>query len=334
MSSLPDVTRFFHPVLEARQLGGGPVGVSIAGRRFALWRDGSGRPAAVADECPHRRAPLSRGRVRPDGRLGCGYHGWNFDAEGRGRSPSQPGLTNCDTISYQVVERFGYLWLAARETPISRFPAVGWEGFTQAGSFTTLFRAPLPVALDNFSEDEHFPYVHFFLGWNETGLDELEFEAKSFDDRTEVQYRGPQRPSPWLPLLGVKKGDIYQNEWVTRFDPVHAVFTFHWFDRKTGVERPLVVRTGVFMVPETEITTRFQVLVFVKIGPSIYRGLRPLINRALIIVGRQDVGYDARWVAHMAETRSDLEGMRLGKFDKPVIRNRKLLRTLYWGDSG
>jgi phenylpropionate dioxygenase-like ring-hydroxylating dioxygenase large terminal subunit len=329
--TLPDVTRYFHPILAARDLAQKPKRVVIAGRRYALWRDAAGRAAAVDDACPHRLAPLSLGRVRPDGRLACGYHGWNFDAEGRGRSPSQPSLTHCDTRSYQVVERYEYLWLAARDTPESAFPALGWDGFELAGSFAERFEAPLYVALDNFSEDEHFPFVHFFLGWNEEGLASVEYEAENFDDRTEVRYRGPQRPSPWLPLLGVSAGDRFQNEWVTRFDPVHAVFTFHWFSRRTGEERPLVVRTGVFMVPETERSTMFHVLVFAQVRSAAFRLIRPIVHRTLVEVGRRDVACDARWVATMAHLSPSIEGMRLGRFDKPVIRNRKLLDRIYWG---
>ncbi len=185
------VMRFFHPVAPSRSLKKGPVRVQIAGQKFALWRDGSDRAAAVADACPHRKAPLSQGRVRPDGRLACSYHGWHFDAEGRGCSPSQPKLTRCDTAAYQVVEKFGYLWLSERDTPASTFPLTRWDGFDLAGSFSTLFQAPLHVALDNFSEDEHFPFIHFFLGWNEDGVSRLEFKAQNYDDRTEVLYRGP-----------------------------------------------------------------------------------------------------------------------------------------------
>jgi phenylpropionate dioxygenase-like ring-hydroxylating dioxygenase large terminal subunit len=330
MSELSDITRFFHPVLAAARLRNGPVRVEVAGRKYALWRDASGAAAAVVDACPHRLAPLSRGNVRADGRLACAYHGWNFDSSGNGRSPSQPTL-RCDTVSCRIIEKHGYLWLASRQTPVSALPSIGWDGFDLAGSFEALFPAPLHVALDNFSEDEHFPYVHFFLGWNEGGLAEVEFEAKNFDDRTEVLYRGPQRPSPWLPLLGVKKGDRFQNEWVTRFDPVHAVFTFHWFDARTGAERPLVARTAVFMVPETSTTTRFHTFIFVRIGPSLYRLIKPIVRRATMFIGRRDVACDARWIANVADTPLELRGMRLGKFDKPLIRNRKLLSSIYWG---
>ncbi|MGH8609139.1 MAG: Rieske 2Fe-2S domain-containing protein [Gammaproteobacteria bacterium] len=46
-------------MLPSRSLKKGPVRVQIAGQKFALWRDGLGRAAPVADACPHRKAPLS-----------------------------------------------------------------------------------------------------------------------------------------------------------------------------------------------------------------------------------------------------------------------------------
>src|SRR5438105_12487392 len=154
---MPSLTRFFHPVLPSSALRGDrPAGVRIGGRGFALFRDAAGAPAAVADLCPHRNASLSgAGRVR-DGRLVCGYHGWSFDAHGGGRCLSQPSLQKCDTESFQLIERFGYLWLADRGVPAARLPALGWEGFQLAGSLTHLFECPLRTALDHFPEDEHF----------------------------------------------------------------------------------------------------------------------------------------------------------------------------------
>src|SRR5437667_9436241 len=100
----------------------------------------------------HRNASLSgAGRVRA-GRLVCGYHGWSLDAQGAGRCLSQPSLRNCDTESFQVIERFGYLWLADRNVPEDALPVLGWHGFPLAGSLSHLFECPLRIALDNFPE--------------------------------------------------------------------------------------------------------------------------------------------------------------------------------------
>jgi phenylpropionate dioxygenase-like ring-hydroxylating dioxygenase large terminal subunit len=273
--------------------------------------------------------------VRSDGRLACPYHGWNFDAEGHGRSPAQSTLNHCDTVAYQLVENYGYLWLAAKQTPISALPQLGWDGYEFVGAFSTLFKAPLHVALDNFSEDEHLPSVHNSLGWDEGGLSQVEFKAEIFSDRTEVHYKGPQRQSLWLPFLGVKAGDDFHNDWITRFDPVHAVFTIFWVEPKNGKQRPLNTRTAVFMVPETSSSTRFHTFIFFKIANEVlFRHFTPIIRWALLQAGRREIAADARFIVNVAGTPLELKGMHLGKFDKPVVHNRQLLQSLYFGNKG
>ena len=329
MESMPDITRFFHPVLAAKSLKRQPVRIELAGHAYVLFRDGEGEPAALLDRCPHRFAPLSKGRVGVDGRLACGYHGWNFDAEGHGRSPSQPALAKCDVRSFQVVERYDYLWMAARETPISALPEMEWENLEFAGSFSTVFETPVHVALANFSEDEHFPYVHTRLGWDDSHLQDISYEAENFDDRSEVRYRGPQRSSPIIRLLLVKPGDVFHNQWVTRFDPLRALFSFSWADRQTGALRPLKLKTMIYITPETASTTRFHVFLFANLEAPRLRFLMPIVKRAAVWMGWHEVQDDARFARYLADTPVEMKGMRLGKFDKPVIHNNKLLNSIY-----
>jgi phenylpropionate dioxygenase-like ring-hydroxylating dioxygenase large terminal subunit len=328
------ITRHWHPVLAASELGTKPVSVQIHHARLVLWRGPGGVPAAVYDKCPHREAPLSLGRVRPDGRLACGYHGWNFDAAGIGASPASPDLRHCDVRSYQVVERHGYLWVADRDVPESELPELSFDGFELAGAFTTRFPVPLHIALDNFTEDEHFPYVHRFLGWDEAHVGEVVYEAFNFDDHTEATYVGPQRPAPFLPLIGVKAGDHFHNHFCSRFGPVYTVYSSHWTDPATGRRRPIAAKTVPFMVPQGDRETLYHTFVFVGIDPSsLFASLRPVVRQ----VARRFVSYewerDAAWVARLADTATELKGLRLGRFDKTVIRNRKLLRTLYFGEA-
>lgn len=329
MDLMPDVTRFFHPALASKKLKRQPVRVELAGHAYVLFRDGEGVPAALLDRCPHRFAPLSKGRVRPDGRLACGYHGWNFDAGGHGRSPSQPTLAKCDVRSFQVVERYGYLWMAARETPSSEFPEMEWEGYEYAGAFSALFETPVHVALANFSEDEHFPYVHTRLGWDDTLLQNIAFEADNFDDRSEVRYWGPQRTSWVIRLLLVEPGDLFYNRWVTRFDPLRALFSFSWTDAKTGLERPIKLKIMIYITPETAKTTRFHVFIFVNLAAPRLRFLMPVVKKAAMAMGWYEVKDDMNFARHLADTPAEMKGMRLGKFDKPVIHNNKLLNSIY-----
>jgi phenylpropionate dioxygenase-like ring-hydroxylating dioxygenase large terminal subunit len=327
----PDVTRHFHPVLAASGLRDKPVRVEVAGKAFALFRDRSGRAGALLDRCPHRFSPLSKGRVRPDGRLACPYHGWNFDVDGHGCSPSQPSLKLCDVESFQVLERHGWLWLAAKDTSLDQFPELAGDEWDFAGAFSTPFAAPLHVAFDNFSEDEHTPWVHHFLGWHEENAGKIDFSAKNYDDRTEVSYAAPQRGSPWLPFLLVRRGDRFHNEWISRFSPVHTIYSIHWSDPRTGARRPVESRIAIFFVPETEKTTRLTTFVFSRLTVPWLRPLQPVIRRVGVRVAKNEVEDDARFIPTVAETPFDLKGMRLGLYDKPIIRNHKLLESIYYG---
>ncbi|MEW5854972.1 MAG: Rieske 2Fe-2S domain-containing protein [Myxococcota bacterium] len=327
---MAEVTRFFHPVLGAGRLGRRPVRVLLDEKPYVLFRDGTGQPAALRDACPHRLAPLSAGRVRPDGRLECVYHGWHFDAAGRGCSPTQPTLTRCDVESFQVVERLGYLWMASRETPRDAFPTVNWDGFEFAGAYSVRFQAPLHVCLDNFSEDEHVPFVHTRLGFDRKDLERVEFRADNFDDRTEVHYRAPQRSTRMLPFILLRHGDVFHNDWVTRFDPVHSVYTIWWTD-PSGNPRPFVTRAAIFMVPETARTTWFHVFSYVELADARFQLIKPMVKALAVILGRLEVMDDARFIPTVADTPVSMKGMRLGKYDKPLIHNRKLLQRIYRG---
>ncbi|QSQ12902.1 Rieske 2Fe-2S domain-containing protein [Myxococcus landrumensis] len=331
MERLPDVLGHFHPVLPVQSLGRKPVKVEVAGRGYVLFRDAQGRPAALADQCPHRFAPLSKGRVGSDGRLQCPYHGWRFDSEGRGFNPSQPDLRHCDVRSFQVAEHRGYLWLAHRETPLSALPELPLnDGYVFGGSFSTLFESPLHVAIDNFSEDEHTPYVHTRLGWDDPHAHQVDFEARNLEDRTEVVYQAPQRPAALMMLLGVYNGDAFRNEWVFRFDPVHAQYTVSWVSPK-GETRPFVTRANIFFVPETPTRTRLVVFSFLRCVQPLMRPLLPVAAKAARMLTAWEVRDDARFIPVVAGTPYSHKGMRLDRYDKPLVHQRRLLERIYFG---
>ncbi|WP_434043630.1 MULTISPECIES: Rieske 2Fe-2S domain-containing protein [Sorangium] len=320
--------------MPASKLGRKPVRVVLAGNAYALFRDEQGRPAALADACPHRLAPLSQGRVRPDGRLECPYHGWHFDAEGRGACPSQPSLTRCDTRSFQLVEQLGYLWLAHRDTPRSALPELDFssDGFEYAGTFSHLAPAPLHVIFDNSSEDEHTPFVHGRLGWTPEDAARIDFSCDVFEDRTEVKYSAPQRPSTLARLMLLQPGDTFHNQWVTRFSPVYTVYT-SWWTAQNGMERPVVARAGIFFVPETERTTFVRAFLFVKITDPRFRPLLPVVKSAAIALSWKEIRDDVKFIPHVADTPFEMKGMRLNKYDATLVHNHRLMRSIYFGET-
>ena len=58
-----------------------PFAVKMLNQSLVLFRKLDGSVVALEDSCPHRRLPLSKGRVVDD-TLECGYHGLRFDCSG------------------------------------------------------------------------------------------------------------------------------------------------------------------------------------------------------------------------------------------------------------
>jgi hypothetical protein len=188
------------------------------------------------------------------------------------------------------------------------------------------------VALDNFSEDEHTPFVHTRLGWDEPDTGAIEYSAENHEDRTEVHYRAPQRASWLVRLLLLKPGDFFHNDWVTRVDPVRTDYSIHW-KSPSGAPRPFHHHYTIFMVPETARTTRFHVFAFLKLVNPRFRPLMPVVRMAHRVLAWFEIRDDARFIPLVADTPYSMKGMRLGRYDKPLIHQRKLLERIYFAQA-
>lgn len=60
-----------------------PYRIQLLGKYYAVWKGHNGDWIAMDDECPHRLAPLSEGRIEDDGNLLCSYHAWRFNESGK-----------------------------------------------------------------------------------------------------------------------------------------------------------------------------------------------------------------------------------------------------------
>jgi phenylpropionate dioxygenase-like ring-hydroxylating dioxygenase large terminal subunit len=104
----------------ADELGDKPSARRICGDPVVLFRDGSGRAAALADRCCHRAAPLHLGSLVEAG-IQCGYHGLVFDATGRCVTiPGQKLIPqDAQVRSYPTVERDHLVWLWMGEATLA-----------------------------------------------------------------------------------------------------------------------------------------------------------------------------------------------------------------------
>src|SRR5438445_7919958 len=153
----------WNAVLQTANVRRKPVNVSVAGEQIVVFRTASGRLAAVADACPHRRMKLSQGTVVGE-KLRCHYHGWTYDCRGNGESPGSPKLHAC-TTSYDVRDDYGVVWVKSRGS-LAAFPELAPEGFFPICTLQHVIPAPLELAVDNFTEIEHSGTVHDTFGYD------------------------------------------------------------------------------------------------------------------------------------------------------------------------
>ena len=109
-----------------------PHRAKLLGEDLVLWFDSKdARWRCFEDACPHRRAPLSEGRVERDGTLLCAYHAWRFDGSGTCASIPQmrddSRATSCPRArarAFATREDHGLLWVWAcpDEDPGSTMP--------------------------------------------------------------------------------------------------------------------------------------------------------------------------------------------------------------------
>lgn len=69
------------PISYLEDIGNKAIPFRILGRNLVVWK-GESTWAVMEDECPHRRAPLSTGKVVDGCKIMCRFHGWQFDTAG------------------------------------------------------------------------------------------------------------------------------------------------------------------------------------------------------------------------------------------------------------
>jgi phenylpropionate dioxygenase-like ring-hydroxylating dioxygenase large terminal subunit len=72
-------------------IGRKPFRRIIMNEPVVFYRTEDGTPIALEDRCPHRRLPLSMGKLVGDDILQCHYHGLRFDRTGACVDASEAG---------------------------------------------------------------------------------------------------------------------------------------------------------------------------------------------------------------------------------------------------
>ncbi|APW41946.1 aromatic ring-hydroxylating oxygenase subunit alpha [Rhodoferax saidenbachensis] len=186
MDSADKENTLWHPVALAHEVAQAPLAVRLLDQAVVLWRDTAQQVHAWADQCPHRGAQLSLGRVCGD-RLECPYHGWQFGSIGQCvHVPALPQFVPPATHTartFSACERYGLVWVALQaDADEMHIPAFAAETDVQlrtvnCGPYDVATSAPRIV--ENFLDMAHFGFVHDgWLGMREaTAIDDYTVEA-------------------------------------------------------------------------------------------------------------------------------------------------------------
>lgn len=307
------------------------IKLTVLGKNLVLFRNAEGKPAALLDRCAHRFTPLSLGKLSDSKRVTCPYHGWSFDSEGNGYVPGETEKS-CRIPKFDILESHGYLWIG-NISAVGNLPKPPNDSDWQfSGTLNFEFKAPLHVVLDNFSEDEHFPYVHNVFGWDEKGAKDVVFNHRAVDNHIEVEYLGPQRHFPLMEFYMFPKNSLFKNHWKMEFQPLRFTFVSQMVKKTGEIISPAIVQTEIYFVPKNENETSMHIFLF-----THYRNktLAPILKLTMPFFKKligDDILKDVHFCEKIATIPLGTTGMVLRDYDQPIKKSRLLMDKIYFGN--
>jgi phenylpropionate dioxygenase-like ring-hydroxylating dioxygenase large terminal subunit len=259
---------YWYIAASSDEVGETPFARTILGEPVVLYRRSDGAPAALADRCCHRAAPLSLGRVDRDN-LECGYHGLTFAPDGRCvRVPGQNAIPPGARVrAYPVVERWRTIWLFMGDPELAdpeRIPDYHWFDWpgwvTPTGRFH--LKANYQRLIDNLLDFSHLQFVHRqTIGTD--AIADIPSKIQREDGAIEInRWILDSRPPPLFAKAGGFSGNV--DRWMNcrHTLPSSCVFDIGCAvagsgavhgDRSRGIE----IRSLHAITPETDETTHY-----------------------------------------------------------------------------
>jgi phenylpropionate dioxygenase-like ring-hydroxylating dioxygenase large terminal subunit len=161
----PVFRRFWYATVPVASLAEGPKPFTLLGEPIVLFLDREGKPACLEDRCCHRTAKLSKGWLR-DGNIVCGYHGWEYDRDGKlvniPQFPFEQAIPDARARSFRAVERYGYVFVAL-DDPIAEIPAFPEDkdpSYRRIHQFYERWETSSLRLMENSFDNAHFAFVH------------------------------------------------------------------------------------------------------------------------------------------------------------------------------
>ena len=237
-----------------------PFSRTILNHRIVFFRTGSGEAVALDNRCPHRYAPLDRGRVVGDN-IQCAYHGLQFNAAGKCvRAPDAGALPSGSIVrKFPLVERAAMLWIwmgdadAADPALIPDFnylqdPAFGWaDGYIYG-------KCNYQLIVDNLLDLSHSEFLHEMLaskGWTAANRQKVWLDGKTLNATNTCD------DTPILPIMKMARPELPDVGRTVMHERWDAPGLLRLSVEFYGEGRQIIIPSGHFVTPETNTSTHY-----------------------------------------------------------------------------
>ncbi len=178
---------YWLPVMVTSELpeaGDAPFPVEVCGERIVVFRDGSGKIGALAEQCCHRGASLLLGRVEDCG-IRCIYHGWKFAADGTVlETPNVTDQRFKDRFrarAYPIRDAGGLIWIyLGDQDHMPDFPKWGFMDVPESNRLpvVAIVNCNYVQLMEGVVDSSHLSILHT-VGLKATDSAELDFAKKT-----------------------------------------------------------------------------------------------------------------------------------------------------------
>ncbi len=163
--NIDKLSKYWYPILKSDELKRKPKDVVLLNTRIVLYKR-AGNIVALKDECAHRSAALSKGRILSNGCIECPYHGWQFSPTGECvKIPSNananiPNRAKVD--AYSAIDALGWIWVNISPShSLHNDPVFRQLSLMKRDSVVDFDLGISPVLLiENVLDPAHLPFAH------------------------------------------------------------------------------------------------------------------------------------------------------------------------------
>jgi len=307
------ILAFTQPLIKVPRWGVTAQELHIGSEKF--WIHATPNRAQIFPaNCPHRGTPTEYA-VCKNSQYICRYHG----------KPISP-------LPFHLVKKFGFWWNIKGEESV---PFQNEKEFSFCGSDRYILEIPFVLAVDNFNEGSHTPYIHSVTGplpneWNQT-----KFEWSENSEQVKIFYSGPQRNTWVLHGLRAFFPQIWREKlqwsirWTVDFNPLRMTYHSIWHRQETPETAEIEMKHLYYLAPLGNDQTIMHTFCFMK-RPNVDGPLGFILKGLARKFTKNQIREDQKLYPMIKDSPLSLDKLKLDEYDQPLLAIREKCSKLYF----